>query len=143
MEVFNTDLEDVKASSTNNIMQYLCNLEGYKVKLKNLHWSATCMSIHTRIDELTDELNEFEDLLAETYQGIYTQFDSNFLRASIETSDNIYTLVDKLLLETKILHSGISEMGDEVILKSIVEDFISYLYKFKYLLKIIKRGNNE
>lgn len=143
MEIFNTDLEDVNATSTNNIMQYLCTLEGYKVKLKNLHWSANCMSVHTKIDELLEELNDFEDLLAETYQGIYTQFDSNFLRATVETSDNIFSLVDKLLLETKILHGSISSREDELILKNIVEDFIAYLFKFKYLLKIIRKGSDE
>ena len=39
----------------NQFKDFLCVLEGFKTKFKNLHWSAYSNSIHVRIDELIDE----------------------------------------------------------------------------------------
>ena len=40
-------------------------LEGYKTRLKELHWSSPSHSIHIITDDFSEELGKFEDDLAE------------------------------------------------------------------------------
>ena len=52
------------------VMPFLNQLESYKTKFKNLHWSAVNDTIHVRIDGLLDELGDFQDEIAEVAMGI-------------------------------------------------------------------------
>ena len=66
----------------NQFKDFLCVLEGFKTKFKNLHWSAYSNSIHVRVDELIDEISDYQDILAEEVQGIQGQFEPNFLKGT-------------------------------------------------------------
>ena len=60
----------------NQFKDFLCVLEGFKTKFKNLHWSAYSNSIHVRVDELIDKISGYQDILAEEVQGIALKSDS-------------------------------------------------------------------
>lgn len=143
---FNTDLSDIVVDNKpqrSSFQEYLCKLEGHKVRLKNLHWAADCMSVHTMIDDIVDSLNEFEDEIAEVYQGIYYKFDKTFLVPFTVEYDNIYASIDILILDTKIAYSELPEGNEFNGIKGEFEDFLNGLYKYKYLLKISRRGGIE
>ena len=53
-----------------NTSKLLCKLEGYKTRMKELHWDASSMSSHELCDKITDTISEFEDALAEEMQTI-------------------------------------------------------------------------
>ena len=50
-------------------LEFVNELEGYKTKFKNFHWSAPNLTYHKCIDKFLDELTEFQDAVAETSQG--------------------------------------------------------------------------
>ena len=44
-------------------------LEGWKTKCKNLHWAAPKKNIHVYLDEFLGIISDYQDGLAEEYQG--------------------------------------------------------------------------
>jgi len=46
-------------------------LEGYKTRIKNMHWAAEAMNIHLRLDEMLDIVADYEDSIAEESMGIF------------------------------------------------------------------------
>jgi hypothetical protein len=46
-------------------------LEGYKTRIKNLHWAAEAMNIHLRLDEMLGVVSDYEDSIAEESMGIF------------------------------------------------------------------------
>ena len=51
-------------------IDFICKLEGYKTRCKNLHWAAPKKNIHVYLDEFLDVISDYQDGLAEGYMGI-------------------------------------------------------------------------
>jgi hypothetical protein len=58
---------------TKDLLDFICRLEGYKTNVKNLHWAASNLTVHMELDDILDELSDFEDNVAEDAQAIYGQ----------------------------------------------------------------------
>lgn len=54
-------------------INFLCRIEGWKTRCKNLHWAAPKKNIHTYLDEFLDVLSKYQDSLAEDIMGITGQ----------------------------------------------------------------------
>ena len=57
-------------SDTQVYIDFLCRLEGWKTRCKNLHWAAPKKNIHVYLDEFLDVLSDYEDSLAEDIMGV-------------------------------------------------------------------------
>lgn len=121
--------------------EFICNLEGFKTKFKNLHWSAYNNSIHVRIDELIDIISDYQDILAEELQGIRGQFEPNFLKGTNFDFTCPHDAIATLINKTTSFYSKIPEQYDYAGIKSECEAFLTQLHKYKYLFMLCKKGD--
>lgn len=132
--------EPIPSHEGNQFKDFLCVLEGFKTKFKNLHWSAYSNSIHVRIDELINEISGYQDILAEEVQGIEGQFEPNFLKGTNFDFTCPHEAIDNLISRTDTFYSKLPQTSDYAGVRSECEAFITQLHKLKYLFKLGKKG---
>ena len=93
-------------------INFLCRIEGWKTKCKNLHWSANNDSMHRRLDDLADVLSSYQDTIEP----------NALISEIIENTLNFYSQVNPASI-----YAGI---------KSETETFIHNLNKIKYLFSL-------
>lgn len=125
-----------QTSSTDIYIEFLCRLEGWKTKCKNLHWSAPNNNIHTRLDELLDELNEYQDALAEDYMGINGRVRPDILNGISSDKLDAMSLIDEIISTTFSFYNSIESCACYSGIKSETETFIHNLNKIKYLFSL-------
>lgn len=124
--------------NNNRFIPFINTLEGYKTRIKNLHWAADGFNIHKRLDELLDTVSEFQDSLAEDSMGIYGKMESSVIKGNYIMISEPIKLLQSLINDTVIFYKSI---GTESILsgiKSETEVFIHSLNKLKYLFSLCK-----
>lgn len=118
---------------------FLKDLEGYKVKFKELHWNALTLNSHKLADSISDSLKEFQDSIAEDGFSMNGKFVNNaFFPNKIESSTIKETLI--MLTSTVIdfrKENNIlpQEIGLNGIL-SVCDAYIHDLNKFLYLVDL-------
>lgn len=116
-------------------INFLNKLEGYKTRLKNLHWAAPAMNIHVKLDEMLDIVSDYQDEIAEEAMGIYNQMAPNVLNAiPCECTDPV-VLLETLRKETTSFYMS---LGSYVGLKSETETFIHNINKYIFLFRLCK-----
>jgi hypothetical protein len=124
-------------SGTSTFKDFICKLESYKTKFKNLHWGAMNDTLHLRVDQFLDELTDFQDELSETGQGIIGfQFGPNdIVTTHLNYTDPIVALTT-LKDETLAFHKSINSNPELIGLVNSVEGFMTIVGKFLYLFRI-------
>lgn len=115
------------------VPEFLCTIEGWKTKIKNLHWSAFNLNTHKLLDEIADTVNNFQDSLAEDYMGIEGKLSSDFLKGYDILVDNTESLLKEMLNKTISFYDTLSGTTLYKGIKSETESFIHSINKFIYL----------
>lgn len=117
-------------------IDFLNQVEGWKTKCKNLHWSAPRKNIHVYLDDFATVLSDYQDGLAEGFMGIHGKLKPNILKGMgcdhMEANEFIKDVINK----TIIFYSKIPQ---DLIYKGIVsecETFIQNINKYIYLFKL-------
>lgn len=121
--------------------KFLNTLEGFKTRIKNLHWSAKNMNIHTQLDTLLDTVSKYQDALAEDYMGVYGQVSPNILQGTPCSIQCPYELLNHIISATKDFYITINPATGLVGIKGETESFIHDLNVQKYLFNINKGHN--
>ena len=119
------------------LISVIGRLEGYKTRLKELHWSSPSHSIHIITDEFSEELGKFEDDLAENAIALLGFVYPGDLKPVLPEE----TEFEAFLVSLRGLISGVkSESEDQMWsgLVNIIDDFWSTLNRYIYLAKISK-----
>ena len=53
------------------IIDYICDLHGYLIRLKEIHWSTDNNAEHLLCDEIMDDIRDNEDKFMESAMGLY------------------------------------------------------------------------
>lgn len=125
-----------------NILRIINQLEGYKVAIKNLHWSAGNMSEHKLCDDIASGISEYEDKIAEIAQGMYGQIVYNQVkpvRYSIEGTEKMLKSMLKDVARFNQTLNGRYEKG----LASETDSFIGEIEKYLYLIRICVKEDFE
>lgn len=118
------------------IIHNLNLLEGYKTRLKNLHWSAVNDTIHQRIDQMLNATNDFQDSIAEEAMGVHNQFGPAMINGiQCLITDPIY-LLEEIKSKMKIFHHSICEDELYMGIKAEIEVFIHEINKHIYLFRV-------
>ena len=116
------------------IMKYINTIHGYRVAVKNLHWSAKNMSEHKLCDEISSLLDENEDMIAEICQGIHGKININELKPIKYKISTTQTMLSDLLKVSEKFYNQIK--GKQYIgLRSVMENFMGEINKYQYLIK--------
>lgn len=111
-------------------------LEGVKTRSKNVHWKEEDNAKHKYLDDLIDELSDYEDKIMEAGQSGFGRFkDGEINGEEIEVNDPI-ELVDLIIDRTRDFYSKIDNNPEYAGEKSWVEDFMATLKQTKYRLQL-------
>lgn len=127
----------------NMIVDILNELEGCKTRIKNLHWSSNLLmsyikfDIHKQLDELLDDVIEYQDKVAEGGIGIYGDFGRNVIKGNIPDIEDPILLVKYIIDKICTFYSKLNDCC-LIGLKSETEVFLQELYQKIYLFKLCK-----
>ena len=111
-------------------------LEGVKTRSKNVHWKEEDNAKHKYLDDLLEELSDYEDKIMEAGQSGFGRFkDGEINGEEIEVNDPI-ELVDLIIDRTREFYSKIDNNPEYAGEKSWVEDFMATLKQTKYRLQL-------
>lgn len=116
--------------------QYLNFIEGAKTRLKNIHWGEKDNSKHVYLDDLSDEVSDFEDKVAEAGQSGFGRFNEGEIQGDeIEESDpvKICEMIFDRTIEFRRMLDGKDEYNGEI---SWIDDFLASLKQSKYRLQM-------
>ena len=135
------DVPTISKSETNGnptdlYINFLCQIEGWKTKCKNLHWAAQNDSIHRRLDDLADVLSSYQDALAEDYMGINGRIRPDILTGISSNAIEPNTFISEIIENTLGFYSQIDSSVVYAGIKSETETFIHNLNKIKYLFSL-------
>ena len=59
-----------QVSGLKPFLDFICKLEGWKTKCKNLHWAAPKKNVHVYLDEFLEVISDYQDTVAEGIMGV-------------------------------------------------------------------------
>lgn len=131
-----SQIEKAKDLMYKIFVNYANFLEGVKTRTKNIHWGELDNSKHVYLDDLIDELSDYEDKIMEAGQSGFGRFgDDEVNGEEIEENEPI-ELIDLIIERTKDFHEAIKDNIDYVGEMSWIEDFLATLKQTKYRLQL-------
>jgi len=109
-----------------DFFSFVCQLEGFKTKFRELHWNTSLKSLHTLCDDIMDNINHFQDNFAEEGFTFFGKFNAgefipelNYSQTIIEALKELRDLVieNKMLLVDTPKFCGLSAICDEMVHK--------------------------
>lgn len=128
--------EDPNMNPSEFFISFLNRLEGWKTKCKNLHWAAPKKNIHVYLDEFLDILSEYQDGLAEEFQGLLGHMQPNAIRGIESNTLNAIDFIMEVKQGTYKFYTNIPEGVEYSGIKSECETFIHNILKYKYLFEL-------
>jgi DNA-binding ferritin-like protein len=126
------------------VITFLCDLEGFKTRFKNLHWSAPQLTYHKIIDKLLDDLGDFQDTIAETSQGyLGKQFAVDMLHGTKISSTEGRDCLTKLTATVNDFHTAICDDKTKAGIVNAVNDFQQSLLKYEYLFPLAAKDGSS
>ena len=128
--------ESLQPNESQMFIDFICRLEGFKTRCKNLHWAAMKMNIHKALDEFLDIMNEYEDSLAEGYMGILGQMAPNAVNGIACLAVCPISFIEEVRSKTMEFYDRIPSNTIYKGITSETETFIQNINKYKYLFEI-------
>ena len=125
-----------EVSGSQFFINFLNQLEGWKSKCKNLHWAAPKKNIHVYLDEFLDVLSDYQDGLAEEYQGLLGHMQPNVIKGTPCDCLNAIDFINEVKSNTYKYYDNIPEGTSYAGIKSECETFIHNILKYKYLFEL-------
>lgn len=117
-------------------VDYANFLEGVKTRSKNVHWGEEDNSKHVYLDDLIEELSEYEDKIMEAGQSEFGRFEDGSVNGEEINVNDPIELVDLIIERTKTFYNKIGDNTDYIGEKSWTEDFLATLKQTKYRLQM-------
>lgn len=117
-------------------IDFINRLEGWKTKCKNLHWAAPKKNIHVYLDEFLEILSDYQDGLAEEYQGLLGHMQPNAVKGTPSDVLNAMDFINEVKVETTKFYENIPEGTVYAGIRSECETFIHNILKYRYLFEL-------
>lgn len=121
---------------TEIFIAFINRLEGWKTKCKNLHWAAPKKNIHVYLDEFLTILSDYQDSLAEEYQGLLGHMQPNAVKGTPSEVLNALDMILEIKIETLKFYETIPTGVEYSGIRSECETFIHNVLKYKYLFEL-------
>ena len=121
------------------ILLYIKKLEGYRIRLREIHWSTENKSKHELSDNLMSMLADYEDSIAEEAMGIFgIRVKVGDIVPEIPEGRDIKSILTSVTNDTLTLLASLEPSEGETSIPSggipsILEDILHDLNKSKYL----------
>jgi hypothetical protein len=117
------------------ILTYICDIEGWKTAIKQLHWDANSLSQHQLCDDIATIISDYQDKVSEVEQSISGKLPVNNLKGTPYKITNLKKFVEDVIKGTKEFYHKLQKEGDEYIgMRSDTEAVLSDLQRQLYLV---------
>jgi hypothetical protein len=138
----NSLFQSIPAQSPENqnpVIPFINVLEGFKTKIKNLHWASPkgAKNLHLQLDELLEAVQDYQDSLAEESSGMYGTMRPDAIEGvkcdCLDAASMLVSLKQNVvafyvsLNQNVVLNAG---------LRSVTEAFIHTLNREKHLFTL-------
>lgn len=115
-----------------DIMEYICSLHGYLIRLKEFHWSTDSNAEHLLCDEISASISDCEDEFTETAMGLYDEKVSvGDLKPYLPNATELKPMLKELVGETVDMKKKLNK-DTEAGLCNILDDLIASSQKYMY-----------
>lgn len=120
------------------VLEYIKNLEGYRIRMREIHWDARNNSLHKLADALMSDLEDYEDAIAEDFMGLIGyRIKVGAVVPKLPKSTEFKSLINEILNDTLRLKSIISDLPAWSGIANLIDDCVHNLQKSKYLADLI------
>ena len=130
------ELEKSEKKDKSIFNTYLNFLEGAKTRLKNIHWGEEDNSKHVYLDELSEEVSEFEDKIAEAGQSGFGRFKDGEIQGDEVKEDDPVAICQMIFDKTIEFRKELAEKDEYIGEISWIDDFLATLKQSKYRLQL-------
>lgn len=116
-------------------LEFENRLNGYRTRVKELHFSAKKHSIHVILDDFTNDLTEFEDEFMEDAQALHGQFTPGEIMPVLPKSLDSVSLLKEIRADLANMREFITSPMYAGLM-SVLDDFFHTVNKTIYLLKL-------
>jgi len=117
------------------ILSFICDIEGWKTAIKQLHWDANSLPQHQLCDDIAELISEYQDKVAEVEQSISGRLPLNNLKGTPYKVTSLKKFVEDVISGTNSFYSKLKNEGDKYIgMRSDTEAFLSDLQRQLYLV---------
>lgn len=128
---------DNKYSAAQTVLAYIKYLEGYRIRLREMHWAALKSNMHKNTDDLMSFLEGKEDAIAEDAQGLlgFRIQVGDVVPTMPSTGKDFTALLDEILSVTVSTKNMLSSASDDRMagLLSLFDEIIHEVSKMIYL----------
>lgn len=126
-----------QVSGLKPFLDFICKLEGWKTKCKNLHWAAPKKNVHVYLDEFLEVISDYQDTVAEGIMGVLNvHLGPSDVKGDPGNAQNAQQFVDEVKAGTLSFYKQIPENPLYAGLKSECETFIQNVNKYDYLFSL-------
>ena len=126
-----------QVSGLKPFLDFICKLEGWKTKCKNLHWAAPKKNVHVYLDEFLEVISDYQDTVAEGIMGVLSvHLGPSDVKGDPGNAQNAQQFVDEVKAGTLSFYKQIPENPLYAGLKSECETFIQNVNKYGYLFSL-------
>lgn len=118
------------------ILNFENRLQGYRTRVKELHFSAKKHSIHVILDDFSNELAEYEDEIMEEAQAIHGQYTPGELNPVLPKSLDAESLMKEIRADLANMREFFQKELMYIGLQSETESFFHIVNKTLYLIKL-------
>ena len=112
-------------------VEFICNIHGYLIRLKEIHWNTDNNAEHLLCDEILDELSDCQDRFTESAMGLSgTHFKIGDLVPYLPNSEKLLDMLKEL--EGEILSFRETLKENESGLTNVIDDMLESCGKYKY-----------
>lgn len=116
-----------------NIIDFLCCLHGYTIRIKEIHWNTDSNAIHKLCDEIEDDLCGIEDRFAECAMGMEgKKVKIGQLLPVLPNAETLLSMLDELGDDLDAFFKTIDDEKKFHGLHNILDDLAEMIGKYKY-----------
>ena len=115
-----------------DIMDYICSLHGYLIRLKEIHWNTSSNAEHLLCDEISGSISECEDEFTEVAMGLFGEkVKVGDLKPLLPNAEELKPMLKELVGETVAMKKKLNRDVDAG-LCNILDDIIASAQKYMY-----------
>jgi DNA-binding ferritin-like protein len=115
-----------------NIIDFICSLHGYLIRIKEIHWNTESNSIHLLCDEISDDLSDCEDRFTECAMGMSGEhFKIGDLKPMLPHATSLIPMLKELEKEIIEMEDSLTSKKDNGLI-NILDEMLENCNKYKY-----------
>ena len=115
-----------------DILDFICSLHGYLIRLKEFHWSTDSNAEHLLCDEISDSISDLEDEFTETAMGYFgKKVGIGDLKPLLPNSESLKPMLKELYTECVEIKNKLKSPA-EAGMCNILDELIAAAQKYSY-----------